>query len=126
MMASPIIILPRRMCPVATRVFATNFHSLCCLTKNIPAISHNPSPNYILNTNFYNQSLEFRQLEPRRSDCGDDKLIQPAKGSLSFIKEFQRSFGFSSRNDNPQKKPKEASAQVNFIAKSFYMVNDKN
>ncbi|KAF9798853.1 hypothetical protein SFRURICE_020417 [Spodoptera frugiperda] len=105
-MASPIIILPRRMCPVATRVFATNFHSLCCLTKNIPAISHNPIPNYILNTNFYNQSLEFRQLEPRRNDCGDDKFIQPAKGSLSFIKEFQRSFGFSSRNDNPQKNRK--------------------
>ncbi|XP_022816081.1 m-AAA protease-interacting protein 1, mitochondrial-like [Spodoptera litura] len=106
MMASAIIILPRRMCPVATRVIATNFHSLYSFTKTIPALQ-NSRPNYTLTTNFYNQSLvEFRHLKPRRNDCGDDKLIQPAKSSSSFLKDFQKSFGFSKRNEDPKKNRK--------------------
>ncbi|KAH9644261.1 hypothetical protein HF086_003760 [Spodoptera exigua] len=56
---------------------------------------------------FYNQPLvEFRHLEPRRNDCGDDKYIQPGKGSLSFLKGFQRSFGFGRKIEKPKKNRK--------------------
>lgn len=103
-MASPIKLLPRCICPVVTRIFASECN-VCILNKRLFLGAQEISQySKILSRFYHNCPFEYRQLDPRRNDSGDDKLIHRSKSSLSFLKGFQKSFTFGRKNEKPKNK----------------------
>lgn len=104
-MASPMVLLQRRICPVVTRFFEVNkYNNIAALTKTRNVISQKASLNSVFTTCFYdNLPVAYRQLEPRRNERGDEKLNR-AKSSISYLKGFQKSLTFGRKNDRPKKR----------------------
>ncbi|KAJ8732104.1 hypothetical protein PYW08_014834 [Mythimna loreyi] len=105
MMASPMIFLTRRLCPLATRIFEANkYNKFSALFKTCPIISQNINSYPPLATNFNHSSfVEYRQLNPRSNDRGD-VLVNRVKSSLSFVKSFQKSFSWRRKSEAPRKR----------------------
>ncbi|XP_047020095.1 m-AAA protease-interacting protein 1, mitochondrial isoform X2 [Helicoverpa zea] len=108
-MASPIGLLPRRICPIVKRFFEVNCNSVSRLSRTLSAITSYPQttvPNPVT-CSYFKNPVEFRQLNPRRNDSGDSKLLIGSKSSLKFLKDFPKSFGFgrkTNKNKNQKKR----------------------
>lgn len=103
MMASSIKLLPRCLCPVVTRQFTSKCNNVVNLSKTLSDPKQRISTQSKIITSFnQNNSVDFRHLDPRRNDSGDDKLIQRSKSSLSFLKGFQKTFTFRRKDDKPK------------------------
>ncbi|KAJ8732676.1 hypothetical protein PYW07_015275 [Mythimna separata] len=105
MMASPMLFLPRRLCPFVTRVFEANkYNKFSAFIKTCPIISQNINPYFSLAPHFNNSSiLEYRQLNPQSNDRGD-VILSRVKSSLSFVKSFRKSFSWGRKRDLPRKR----------------------
>ncbi|CAH0627200.1 unnamed protein product [Chrysodeixis includens] len=104
MMASALKLIPRLLSPVVTRQFALKHANFCNFSKILRCSSNEATTQPQGLTCFNNNNkIEFRQLDPRKNDRGDN-LLQRSKNSLSFLKGFQKSFTFRRKDDNQKKK----------------------